>query len=142
MFVYSKPFFIFGNSIILRTDSKYLLLSFFYFLKNKFSILTFNLINSFLGFYSISNIIYNIKYKNIKYKGFIYNLMGINNIENNIELDNSFIVYQGFFNNYFNSNVIIPIAAPYEIDSLYLNLEGRYRLMKQVIKSFIGLYSN
>lgn len=38
--------------------------------------------------------------------------------------------------------MILPIAAPYEHESLYLNLEGRFRFLKQNLKSAINLCSD
>ena len=45
-------------------------------------------------------------------------------------------------NNYNNCNIILPSAAPYEMDMLVLNLEGRYKLIKQNLQSSIGLFTN
>jgi len=41
-----------------------------------------------------------------------------------------------------NCNLVLPLAAPYEMDMLVLNLEGRYRLIKQNLRSNINLYTN
>jgi len=38
--------------------------------------------------------------------------------------------------------LILPVTAPYEMDCLFINLEGRYRILKQVLKSDINLYSD
>lgn len=140
---YNKTIFIFGNSIINREDSKSFLISYFYFLKNKFQLLNFNLINNNLGFYSFSNVIFdNIKYSinKIKDLGICY-ILGSENIEN---YKSDIIIYQGFIktNIYYDSNLILATTAPYEFDSLYINLEGRYRYIKQVIKSFVGSYND
>src|SRR5205085_1362460 len=43
---------------------------------------------------------------------------------------------------YYNANLILATKAPYEIDSLYINLEGRYRFIKQVINNYIGIYND
>ena len=139
-YIFNKPIFFIGNSVILRNDSINLFLSILYFIQNKFKLSCINLINSYMGFYSFSNIIYNKINFNLSFKGFLYNLTGDSLI--NFDIDNSFMVYQGFINNYNNNDIILPIAGPYEVDLLYFNLEGRYRLMKQSIKSFIGLYAN
>lgn len=139
--VYNNPAFFLGNSIINRKDSKSFLSSFVYFLKNKFKFLTFNLISSFLGFYSYSNLIGDI-FINEKNIGFLYNFSD-NTL--NKELNNDyFFVYQGFIKNsvYFDSNLILPSNAIYEFDSVFINLEGRYRFAKQSIKSFSGIYSD
>jgi hypothetical protein len=138
---YNNPVFFFGNSIINRKDSKSFLCSFIYFLKDKFSFSSFNLINSFLGFYSYSNLLGNISinYKNI---GFLYNLSdrNLDNLSNN----EHFTVFQGFIKNrrYFDSDLIFPSNAIYEFDSVFINLEGRYRFAKQSIKSFVGIYND
>lgn len=123
-----------------RKDSKNLLSSFFIFLKNKFDYTSYNLINSFPSFFSTSHLIFNNKRK-IRTKSFIYDL-GEFIIRNNRIYDYVFIVYQGYLNNLFDVDIVLPIAGPYELDMLYLNIEGRFRLMKQTIKSNILLYSN
>jgi molybdopterin-dependent oxidoreductase-like protein len=41
-----------------------------------------------------------------------------------------------------NSNVILPSSAPYEMESFYINLEGRYRFMKKHIKNFLAIYAD
>jgi len=90
----------------------------------------------------MSNIIFKNCTKNNIYNGFIYNLSDINYINNNIDFINSIIIYQGFLNIYSKNDVILPISGPYESNLLYLNLEGRYRKMRQVLKSNINLYTN
>ena len=138
---YNNPMFFIGNSIINRKDSKTFLSSFIYFFKNKFNFLVFNLISSFLGFYSYSNLIGNIcsNYKNI---GFLYNFSDMFNSKSTNE--DCFIVFQGFIKNsmYFESDLILPSSAIYEFDSIFINLEGRYRSIKQSIKSFFDIYSD
>jgi len=123
-----------------RKDSKNLLSSFFIFLKNKFDFTSYNLINSFPSFFSTSHLIFNNKRK-IRTKSFIYDL-GEFLIRNSKNYDYVFIIYQGYLNYFFDVDVIFPIAGPYELDMLYLNIEGRLRLMKQVIQSNTLLYSN
>jgi hypothetical protein len=135
-----KPLFFFGNSIVERRDSKNLLSSFFIFLKNKFDFRSYNLISSFPSFFSTSHLIYNNKRK-IRTKSFIYDL-GEFIIRNTKNYDYVFIVYQGYFNNLFDVDIVFPIAGPYELDMLYLNIEGRFRLMKQIIQTNTILYSN
>jgi NADH-quinone oxidoreductase chain G len=140
---YNKTIFIFGNSVINRTDSRSFLISYFYFLKNKFQLITFNLINNNLGFYSFNNFIFNnIKYyvNKINNLGIAY-ILGSDNIEENIS---EITIYQGFIKTdiYYDSNLVLATTAPYEYDSIYLNLEGRYRFIKQVIKSFVGAYND
>lgn len=138
---YNNPAFFLGNSIIHRKDSKTFLSSFVYFLKDKFNFITFNLISSFLGFYSYSNLIGDI-FINKNNIGFLYNFsdLSIQQTEN----DNYFHVYQGSIKNsiYFESDLILPSNAIYEFDSIFINLEGRYRFAKQSIKSFLGIYSD
>jgi NADH dehydrogenase/NADH:ubiquinone oxidoreductase subunit G len=101
------------------------------------------LISSFLGFYSYSNLIGDI-FVNKNNVGFLYNFsdISINKIEH--DNDNPFMVYQGYIKNsiYFESDLILPSNAIYEFDSIFINLEGRYRLAKQSIKSFSGIYSD
>ena len=81
----------------------------------------------------------NISVQNI---GFLYNFSdtSINKMKN----DDYFFVYQGFIKNsiYFDSDLILPSNAIYEFDSIFINLEGRYRFAKQSIKSFAGIYSD
>ena len=138
---YNNPAFFLGNSIISRKDSKSFLSSFVYFLKDKFNFITFNLISSFLGFYSYSNLIGDtfINKKNI---GFLYNFS--DKLFNKEDSDEYFFVYQGFIKNsiYFDSDLVLPANAVYEFDSIFINLEGRYRFAKQSIKSFAGIYSD
>jgi hypothetical protein len=140
---YSKTIFIFGNNIINRTDSKSFLISYFYFLKGKFQLINFNLINNNLGFYSFNNIIFNnVKYNINKIKDFgLQYIIGSENLDT---YTSEIIVYQGFIKTdiYYNSNLIFATTAPYEYDSIYINLEGRYRYIKQVIKSFVGAYND
>ena len=137
---YNNPVFFLGSSIINRKDSKSFLSSFIYFLKNKFNFITFNLLNSFLGFYSYSNLIGDI-FVNDKNIGFLYNF-------SDTYIDKSkneyFFVYQGFIKNsiYFDSDLILPSNAIYEFDSIFINMEGRYRFAKTAIKSFVGIYSD
>ena len=135
---YNNPAFFFGNSIVSRKDSKSFLTSFVTFLKDKFNFITFNLISSFLGFYSYSNLIGDISI-NKENIGFLYNFSDIA-----VENSDYFFVYQGFIKNsvYFNSDLILPSNAMYELDSIFINLEGRYRFAKQSIKSFSGIYND
>jgi hypothetical protein len=141
---FNKTIFIFGNSIINRIDSKSFLLSYFFFLKKKFQLINFNLIHNNLGFYTYNNIFFN-NIKNYIYKIKNYGLsyiLGSENIEYNFKSD--IIIYQGFIKTdfYYNSNLILATTAPYEFDSIYINLEGRYRYLKQVVKSFMGSYND
>ena len=57
-----------------------------------------------------------------------------------------FIIYQGFIKGnsdlYLKANIILPSTAPYEMDNLFINLEGRYRFMKKHIKNFISIYTD
>jgi len=138
---YNNPMFFLGNSIINRKDSKTFLSSFIYFFKNKFKFLAFNLISSFLGFYSYSNLIGDIYFNNQNI-GFYYNFSDMS--KNKLDNEACFIVFQGFIKNavYFESDLIFPSSAIYEFDSIFINLEGRYRFAKQVIKSFNGIYND
>jgi len=94
-----------------------------------------------LGFYSYSSLIGNtfVDDKNI---GFLYNFS--DKLINESEKFIYFTVFQGFIKNktYFDSDLILPSSAVYEFDSIFINLEGRYRFAKQSIKSFGGIYSD
>jgi hypothetical protein len=100
-----------------------------------------------LGVLSFSNIIYNnmqfIKKK--KFNGLLYNIS--NDILCFPILNNFTIkIYQGFIksnsNLYLKTDVILPSTAPYEMDNLFINLEGRYRFMKKHIKNFLAIYAD
>jgi len=58
----------------------------------------------------------------------------------------TFIIYQGFIKGnsdlYLKANIILPSTAPYEMDNLFINLEGRYRFMKKHIKNFVAIYTD
>jgi hypothetical protein len=138
--IYNRPLFFFGNSVVERKDSKNLLSSFLIFLKNKLDFYSYNLVSSFPSFFSTSYLIYNNKRK-VRIKSFIYDL-GEFIIKNSKKFEYTFIVYQGFLNNLFDVDVVLPIAGPYELDMLYMNIEGRFRYMKQIIQSNLSLYSN
>jgi hypothetical protein len=139
---YNNTIFFLGNSIIFRKDSKSFLYSFFEFFKNKYSFFSFNLINSYLGFYSYSNLVIDSNKSNNNNIGLYYLLSNdINNINKNKE---AFLIYQSFIKNilYFNANLIFSSTSFYEFDSIYINLEGRYRFIKQVIKPFENTYTD
>jgi len=144
VFFYQKPIFFLGNSILQRNDSKNFILSFIFLLKNKFNWSSFNFINSYLGYFSYSNILYN-KFYNLKnnYTGFLYLISNeLNNLVN-IDKTKLFILYQGFIKNFnLDVNLILPVTAPYEMNCLFINLEGRFRYLKQILKSDINLYSD
>jgi NADH dehydrogenase/NADH:ubiquinone oxidoreductase subunit G len=40
------------------------------------------------------------------------------------------------------ADIILPSTAPYEMDGLFINLEGRYRFMKKHIKNFLAIYTD
>lgn len=144
IFFYKNPIFFLGNSLLQRMDSKNFALSFIYFFKSKFNWFSYNLLNSYLGFFSYSNILYN-KFINLKnnYKGFLYFISAELNALSNIDYNNTFVLYQGFIKNFnLNINLIFPVAAPYEMNSLFMNLEGRFKNLKQVLNSDINLYSD
>jgi NADH dehydrogenase/NADH:ubiquinone oxidoreductase subunit G len=94
-----------------------------------------------LGFYSYSNLIGDI-FLNKKNIGFLYNFSDM--YKSKLESEDCLIVFQGFIKNsmYFDSDLVLPSSAIYEFDSIYINLEGRYRFIKQAIKSFTGIYSD
>ena len=132
--------FFLGNSVLLRNDSKSFFNSLFFNLNNKFPFFIFNVINSFLGFYSYSNLFINKNNgnkNNIKNNYSLYYLLSneINFLKNKTQ---KYFVFQNLL--YFNANLIFSTTALYEFDSLYINLEGKYRHIKQSIKSFDGVY--
>jgi predicted molibdopterin-dependent oxidoreductase YjgC len=80
------------------------------------------------------------------FNGLLYNISN-DILPINIFLNKfAFIIYQGFFKIntfiYTKSDVIIPSTAPYEMDGLFINLEGRYRFMKKHIKNFLAVYTD
>jgi len=145
--IYSKPIFFLGNSILNREDSSSYIYSFIFFFKKKFSWNTFNLVINNLGVLSYNTIIYNnLSIKKFKqFSGLLYN------ISNDISYFNfinrfAFIIYQGFFKSntqiYRKADLVLPSTAPYEMDGLFVNLEGRYRFMKKHIKNFLAIYAD
>jgi len=144
---YKKPIFFLGNSILSRDDSISFLYSFIYFFKKKFNWNILNLIINNLGVLSY-NIIINNNINIIRKKilnGFLYNIS--NDILPFTFLDKfTFIVYQGFIKNnskvYLKADVILSSSAPYEMDNLFINLEGRYRFMKKHIKNYLAIYAD
>jgi NADH-quinone oxidoreductase subunit G len=145
--LYNRPLFFLGQSILKREDSISFLCSFIYFFRKKFNWSIFNLIINNLGLLSFNILIYNninIKKKK-KFNGFLYNIS--NDTLPFYFLDKfAFIVYQGFIKSNINifskSDIILPSAAPYEMDNLFINLEGRYRFMKKHIKNFLVIYTD
>ena len=137
--------FFVGNSILLRNDSKSFFNSIFINLNNKFPIFIFSVINSYLGFYSYSSLLINrnnIKLTKVKPKSLFYVLSNeINIFKNKIK---KYFVFQSFLKNllYFDADLIFSTTALYEFDSLYINLEGKYRYIKQSIKAFDGVYND
>jgi hypothetical protein len=143
-FFYKKPIYFLGNAILQRSDFKSFVLSFIIFFKNKFSWFSFNFISSNLGHFSYFNVLYS-KFYNLKnnYKGFLYLISNeLNNLVNN-DYNKLFVVYQGFVKNFnLNINLILPVTAPYEMDCLFMNLEGNFKFLKKILKSDINLYSD
>ena len=96
---------------------------------------------------SYNTIIYNnvnIIKKKI-FRGLLYNIS--NDIIPLSNLDKfAFIIYQGFIKNnsniYAKADIILPSTAPYEMNGLFINLEGRYRIMKKHIKNFLAIYTD
>src|SRR5690606_31695792 len=132
--LYNDTIFFLGNSIILRNDSKSFLNSFLFFLKYKFTFCSFNVINSYLGYYSYSNLMIADTYKNNNNKVGFYYLLSSNLTK---IVNNTILIYQSFIKNnlYYNANLVFSTTAFYEFDSLFINLEGNYRFIKKVIKS-------
>jgi hypothetical protein len=143
-FFYKKPIYFLGNAILQRSDFKSFILSFIVFFKNKFNWFSFNFISNNLGYFSYSNILYSefYSFKN-NYKGFLYLISNELNSLININYNKLFIVYQGFVKNFnLNINLILPVTAPYEMDCLFMNLEGNFKFLKKILKSDINLYSD
>jgi NADH-quinone oxidoreductase chain G len=141
---YSKPIFFLGNSIYQKFEFKNIILSFVNLFKNKFDWSSLNCINSYLGYFSYLNILYK-NYYNFKnnFKGFLYLISNESNNLLNINKEKIFIVYQGFIKKFNeNINLILPTAAPYEMDCLFINLEGNYRILKKILKSDLNSYSD
>jgi anaerobic selenocysteine-containing dehydrogenase len=87
------------------------------------------LYNNILHFNKITDLIYNIS------SDYIYN----------VNFKDKFIISHAFFinNDVFNvSDLILPITAPYEMENVFINLEGKTKLMKQNIKSFFSVYTD
>jgi NADH-quinone oxidoreductase subunit G len=145
--MYNKPIIFLGHSILNRADSISFLYSFMFFFKKKFNFSLFNLMINTLGVLSFTNIIYNnIQFiRKKKFNGLLYNIS--NDILCFPILNNFTIkIYQGFIksnsNLYLKADVILPSTAPYEMDNLFINLEGRYRFMKKHIKNFLAIYAD
>ena len=144
--LYNLPIFLGGHTLLSREDSTSFLCSFINFFKKKFNWNVFNLIVNNLGTLSFNTIIYN--HKNIKKKinGLIYSIS--NDLFSSSFFLNkfTFIIYQGFIKGnsdlFQKANIILPSTAPYEMDNLFINLEGRYRFMKKHIKNFVAIYSD
>lgn len=145
--LYNKPIFFLGHSILIRNDSVSFFYSFINFFKKKFSWKTFNLIINNLGILSYSSIIYNntITLKRKIINGLLYNISNDNIPVEYIDKF-TFIVYQGFIKNnshiFSHADILLPSTAPYEMDGLFINLEGRYRFMKKYIKNFLTIYTD
>jgi hypothetical protein len=144
--LYNLPILLGGHTILSREDSISFLCSFINFFKKKFNWNTFNLIINNLGILSFNTVIYTNK--NIikkKINGLIYSIS--NDLFASSFLNKfTFIIYQGFIKGtsdlFSKANVIIPSTAPYEMDNLFINLEGRYRFMKKHIKNFVVIYTD
>lgn len=143
---YNKPIIFLGHAILNREDSISFLYSFIYFFKKKFNWSVINIIINNLGLLSFNNIIYNnIQFLKKKiFNGLLYNIS--NDIVPFFLDKNIFIIYQGFIKNnsnlYLKADIILPSTAPYEMDSLFINLEGRYRFMKKHVKNFLAVYTD
>jgi hypothetical protein len=144
--LYNLPILLGGHTILSREDSISFLCSFINFFKKKFNWNTFNLIINNLGILSFNTVIYtnrNIIKKKIN--GLIYSIS--NDLFASSFLNKfTFIIYQGFIKGtsdlFSKANVVIPSTAPYEMDNLFINLEGRYRFMKKHIKNFVVIYTD
>lgn len=144
-FYYNAALF-FGNSIIYRNDAKSFLSSFYSFLKNKFTYFSYNVVNSYLGFYSFSSLILNnnilINKKNNS--GLYYLLSNELNVNYDKSKKNNYMIFQSFIKNnlYYIADLIFSTASLYEFDSLYLNLEGKFRYIKQAVTPKDSTYTD
>lgn len=146
--LYNLPIFFGGHTILNREDSISFLYSFINYFKKKFNWNTFNLIVNNLGILSFNTIIYsnkNIIKKN--FNGLLYSISNDLFPYFNLNINKfTFIIYQGFIKGnsdlFLKANIILPSTAPYEMDNLSINLEGRYRFMKKNIKNFVTIYTD
>ena len=143
--LYNLPIFFGGHTILSREDSTSFLCSFINFFKKKFYWNVFNLIVNNLGTLSFNTIIYNNKNIKKKINGLIYSIS--NDLFSSSFLNKfTFIIYQGFIKGnsdlFIKADIILPSTAPYEMDNLFINLEGRYRFMKKHIKNFVAIYTD
>jgi len=141
VYFFQKPVIFLGNSLLYRGDLKSFIFSFIFFFKKKFNWLSFNFVNSYLGFFSYSSILYS-KFLTLKgaYKGFLYLVSSELSGLSDLSISNVFVVYQGFLKNFSSSiNLILPVTAPYEANCLFINLEGRLKNLKQALNSGVGL---
>jgi NADH-quinone oxidoreductase subunit G len=144
--LYNKPIIFIGHSILNRDDSTSFIYSFMVFIKKKFNWNIFNLIINNLGALSYSAVIYNnFIFKNKIINGLLYNISN-EKVPLNYINKFTFIIYQGFIkvntDIYTRADIILPSTAPYEMDGLFINLEGRYRFMKKNIKNFLAIYTD
>ena len=140
--IYKNTSFFLGNSIIYRNDARFFFDALFNIYNKNYISFKLNLVNTYLGFYSYSSIVLDSYNNKAKKNIGLYYLIS-NEITENIE-DTTYLIYQGFIKSasYFNSTLVLPTTAPYEFNSLYLNLEGKYRYIKQAVKSFFGTYND
>lgn len=144
LFSINNPKFLLGLSLLKRWDSRSFFFSFVNILKCKFSIESFNLISTSLGFLSACEFSFKTFLKNKNFKLSNY-FVGIDSF-NQFNLKNSFTTFQGFIksssNIFLNAKICIPVKAPYECDLYFLNLEGRYRLLKECLIIMNNIYSD
>jgi hypothetical protein len=114
--------------------------SFFYESLKYFKYFSFNLVTDYLGRLSL----FELFNRSSLLKGtvtpnntFIYNCS-----EPLTYGKKGFSVYQGSFNNDLKKiDLLLPVMFPLETKNLYLNLEGRYRETKTIVKIGRGVYT-
>jgi NADH-quinone oxidoreductase subunit G len=146
--LYNLPIIFGGHTLLSREDSTSFLCSFINFFKKKFNWKNFNLIANNLGVLSFNTIIYNNNnFIKKKINGLLYSISNdlFSSFSSSIS-KYTYIIYQGFIKGnsdlYLKANIILPSTVPYEMDNLFINLEGRYRFMKKHIKNFIAVYTD
>jgi len=105
--------------------------------------LRFNFVSSTLGFLSFSELcLQGLKFLDLKkQKEFVYIVH-----DYFVFVNNTVSIFQGYLNPlgsiFLYSTFLLPIKAPYEYDCLFLNLEGRYRVMQGCLKSMLEIYED
>ena len=125
--------FLVGLSVLRRLDVKDFYYTILSYVHTRFDTSSLGVISNSLGFIS-SNIVPVIgRYSENNTAG-IY-CLGVDELGNHYrDTKGSIIVYHGFLRTegelFFKSSFLIPMKGPYESNMIYMNLEGRYRLMR------------